>query len=530
MKTTQESLNLKELEVFLTKRLAQEYLDITSLIVNCIKEKDEITILLQHSPPVSSFSEQIFSLVKKLLKQKSFGKNQQFKLCLAIYGESPYVVDNFTVLSRHKTKQKTFKKGKKINSKNTFLFLLFGGSLFTLTFIYLSIQPCVIGKCENISNAQELARESQELIKEEDLLKAELKLKASLENLQSIPWFSSSYSEAKKLSNDYEKKLNNLQEFLEDINIANQTLIEFQKLKTTAEWEQYLQKLAQVINNLRKVSNTSEFYTISQETLTIYEQKLTELTNLYNLEKSAENNVLTAVEMAQISVLRQQQAYSLKEWQLVNLTWSLVTNRLKAITPENIAYQQTQQLLTEYQPIIKEAQDKLKQEETAYKTSQYAINTAQKARKSEQEQQYTLAIEHWKNALNILSKINPNTSQFEQSQTLSNDYQTFLTQAEQQLKFSQIRQKANQDLEKICLNQEKICTYTLGKDNLIKVYLNQEYLQKVLRIAISNQIQGDLMQHISSVQKALEVVSNKHQLSLEVYHSDGGLLFSYSPN
>jgi hypothetical protein len=532
MKTTHKSLDLEKLAHIITNKLAQKSLDIFSIIVNCISQEDRINILVQHTPPVSSFPNEIFSVLKNILNQQYFKQSYQFNLFLAIYGEEPYATDTYDNTAQpQKTSQKN-KKTKTITTKNKnrYLWLLLSGSFFSLTITYILTRPCVIGECKEIIKAQELLTKSQQQIKEENLLEAEINSNEALKLLQSIPKFSASHTQKQQLINQYQTTFHSLPLLLEEIKTGNQAIIASQKSPTSIQELTKIQEdLRRVINNLNTMTKISELENIVKNTQEIYQIELNKINKIYEQEIKAENDILTAAEMAQLATLRQEQAYTLEEWQLVNTTWLLVTNRLKPITPESISYPQAEQLLTKYKPIIRQAQDKLKQEETAYQQYQQAQKTAQQAKSFDNQKQYTLAIENWKKALETLSKINQKTAQFKEGQNLTTNYQASLQNSEKQLQLAQTREKANQDLDLICLTQEKICTYTLEQDNIIKVYLNPQYLQKVLQIAMSNQVQGDLLQHISSVQKALELVSNKYELPLEVYHSDGGLLFSYSP-
>ncbi len=530
MKTTPKPLDLKSLEVFLSKKLAKEPLDIFSVIVNCLMEDDEITILLQHSPPVSASPSWIFSVLKKILKQQYFTQDYQFNLSLAIYGEEAYANHDFIIKPALKTKPENNKKNK-IFPNNLYIWLLGSGSVFIFIIIYMITRPCVIGECKPIIQAQELALQSEKLIIQEDLVEAQIKLKSSLGFLQSIPWFSSYYNEARELTNNYSNSLENLEQLLSLIKTGNQLLILSQKpVNSLQEWQNLQQQLQQAIKNLTILSKNKQFSKIAQNTIDIYQIKMIDINKIVRQEISAENSVLTASEIAQIAALRQEQAYSLEEWQLVNSTWQLVQQRLQQISSDNFAYQASQDLLKEYQPIIKTAADKLKQEEIANQTYQQAIKIAQKAKQSEQEEQYSLALENWNNALNTLSKISDNTSIFNKSQNLMINYKSSLEKSKQQLQLAQIRQKAKKDLDAVCYTEEKICTYTLKAEHIMKVSLNYQYIQKVIQIAMLNQVQGDLMVHIASVQKALEAISNKYKIPLEVYHADGGLIFTYSPN
>jgi tetratricopeptide (TPR) repeat protein len=533
MKTTQKqkALDLKKLENILTKNLAKKSLDIGNIIVNCLDNENKVTILIQHSPPVSPSPQNIFTLLKNILSQQTFHNLYQFELCLTIYGEQPYIRENFTNILHTNQAIPPTRNKQKIQSKNRYFILLFGGSFFILTIIYSLTRPCVIGKCNSIIKAQQLADNSQQLIQQEDLLEAENQLNIAFKLLKSIPWFSSYYSESQQIISQYQRTLDNLKIILFIIQTANQAIINSQKNTLSLEELQSIQTtLEEAIKTLNAIAQTQEFINIAHNTQEIYQLELDRIRNTYNQEIQGENDILTATEIAEINLLRQEQGKSLEDWQLINTTWQLVINRLKSINPDNIFYPQARELLTKYHAKIKEAENKLTQEKNAYQTYQEALKLAQQAQILLNQQQYTLAIDTLNKALQKLININQNTSIFNEAQKLINQYQTSLRNTEQELKFSQNRQQANQDLDKICNNQEKICSYNLETNNIIKVYLNHQYLQKVFQIAITNQAQGDLLQHISSVQKALETVSNKYKIPLEVYHSDGGLLFSYAPN
>jgi hypothetical protein len=90
-------------------------------------------------------------------------------------------------------------------------------------------------------------------------------------------------------------------------------------------------------------------------------------------------------------------------------------------------------------------------------------------------------------------------------------------------------------LKKVCEGQLQICNYGFKKQ-IITVTLLPGYTSKIQQVAKEAAAQDDsaarigLHKHIQSLNEALESISQKSSMLLELYGSDGQLLQSYAPN
>jgi len=95
-------------------------------------------------------------------------------------------------------------------------------------------------------------------------------------------------------------------------------------------------------------------------------------------------------------------------------------------------------------------------------------------------------------------------------------------------------QQARKDLNQTCLGKGQICNYTIV-NGVIKVRLTPTYLRLVRQIATAAQVRGDsrtqasIVNHIMTLGKALEAISDNARIPVEVYNPDGALIETHNP-
>ena len=109
-----------------------------------------------------------------------------------------------------------------------------------------------------------------------------------------------------------------------------------------------------------------------------------------------------------------------------------------------------------------------------------------------------------------------------------------LTKAENNLEIALKLQKATEDLSQTCQGATTVCDFTVA-NSVIKVNLNPEYVDGIRQTALEAKVQENtntqiaLLEHISTVEQALQVISNNTGLKVEVYESNNALAIAYIP-
>jgi len=148
--------------------------------------------------------------------------------------------------------------------------------------------------------------------------------------------------------------------------------------------------------------------------------------------------------------------------------------------------------------------------------------------------QWSASVYHWRNALNYIEQVPQNSFQYNQVQPLLSAYQGALTQAENQLRRTLKLQQAKEDLAQTCKGVTKVCDFTVS-DSLIKIKLTPNYVEDIRQTALKAKAQANtntqiaLLDHISTVEQALQVISNNTGLRVEVYEPNNSLAIAYMP-
>lgn len=413
------------------------------------------------------------------------------------------------------------------------------GSLVLLALIYLVARPCVFGQCQEIDLAKQKAAESEQIAKgkpsKTEIFDAQVQLRESIELLESIPFWSSYASEAEALLILYEPSAAGLNRVVAAINSATEaTALAKQSSLPASNWREIQQLWQEAIDNLQQVPQNNRFYPLAHSKISLYRQNLAEISQRLQRERQAGENLQIAQETASIAELRHKSAQSLENWQLTYATWDTAIKKLKEIPQGTTAEREARFLLANYSEKIKIARDRRDLEQSATNAYKQALSLEKLAKISESKKEWSKAIDRWRNALASLKKVPQNSFQYSQTQILISSYSNYLNNANAKLQFSFKLERASKDLQKTCTGVNNICDYTID-DTQIKVKLTPSYIQEVWQTALKAKVQNSfntqikLLEHIATLEKGFQTISNNTGLPVKVYNPDNFLLVSYLP-
>ncbi|HEY9655913.1 MAG TPA: hypothetical protein V6C50_10510, partial [Crinalium sp.] len=290
----------------------------------------------------------------------------------------------------------------------------------------------------------------------------------------------------------------------------------------------------EAIAQLQTISQSNPLYIYAQTRSTAYAANLAAIGKLSLAEQQAQKKLGAAKETAKTAAARQGIAQTSENWQLAQVTWQVAINTLRQIPSSTTSYAEAQRLLSDYQPKLAAARDRATQEQLAQKAFNQAIGLAQRAEAAQTRNQWSQAVANWKDALTNIKQVPNNTAYAELAQPLVTSYSTAAQQAEAQLEVAAARQRTRDDLNRICTGSPRMCTYAIDND-VIRVQFTSGYERKLRTAFILGQsgdrgTLGGAVNHIETLQTALQTITDNAGLPLEVYSADGSeLIGSFNP-
>lgn len=410
-------------------------------------------------------------------------------------------------------------------------------TLFSST--YMLTRPCVIGECPALETAQQLSKVANHLTQrvnsQPDLLAVQQQLVEANNSLKAIPRWSFRYQEASQLSQNLSERSATLDQISAALEKAAAATKKGENLPHTVQKWQEIQALwQQAIATLANIPANSSLYGLAQQKLAQYQTNLQVVNQHLNLEQQASKKLLQAKNTILLAKTRGDTARSSQAWQKVKATWQSAIAILGSIPKTTTAYEEAQQLQASYRTQIKAASDRATKEQMSAKAFSQAMSKANLAQKDEQQNQISLALSNWNQALNSAKQIPGGTQYYNQSLPLIASYTSAIQQAGAKLKVANVLQLARTDLNRTCSGTIPVCKYSLN-NQLIMVQLTSGYEQAVERNYISARLhtksktQVGVAMHYYKLKRELEAISNKANVPLQVYESDGSPLHNYKP-
>jgi len=581
-KTAIRPINLESLEQLSQQRLQEQLPNHSPLQVRCYLRDETLVMLVEHPQPVLPYPHVAFRLFEQILEEDNLSGRYRGLMYLRMQGQpQPYAFHISKVEPQHREalpeeetetsaiaihledlpeeesplpplpdpsqdledeEAEVLATEPRLPKQSWLPMILTGVGLSATIFfssLYLLSRPCVLRQCEEIPFAQELAQKSLTTLQDpqsgKQILYARVQLNQALKLLQSIPSWSKHRSEAQNLLKRYQgisADLNALVEALQTGSKAS-TLTQNRPFPVS-QWEEAQKTWEEAIAGLENIPTDSQFHNFAQQKLREYRRNLATVERGTQAEREATANLAAATDAATTAKVRQDIAQSVDNLQLAHTLWQTAINRLRQIPKGTTAYERAQLALKQYSSKLGLVRDLKTQEVFATNTYNQALRSAQLAKNAQTANQWSEAVVNWRNALESVKQVPNNTFNYAKAQSLVASYTQSLTQAEAKLKRAIVLQQARNDLDRLCTNSSKVCHYTLNK-NVIQVRLTPTYMQEVRTRALQAQTAGDLtthvklLDHIYTLERALETISNNVGIRLEVYASNNALVQSHIP-
>ncbi len=404
--------------------------------------------------------------------------------------------------------------------------------------LYMLTRPCVIGRCQQIQQAQQLSLAAIQTARTTDsaldVVGAYKQLSEANYLLSTIPVWSSQYANAQRLLASYEDQSVALKQVVEAIEQGNQIAQRSQNPPHPLPvWREIQWGWREVIEKLEKIPSDNPLYALVQRKLQEYRANLSDINQRVTREQQAQERVAAARKIGERAQSQAEAAQSVENWQETAANWTTAIQQLQQIPQGTVAHAEAQQLLALYQPKFTQANIQQVQEQTAADAYAQALSAAERARSLEQQNQWTEAAAEWRNALNAAQQIPSRSAYYSQVQPLLGTYAKTLQQAQDNSQRSGAIQLAQASFDQVCAGSPKLCTYTLSPQ-AIRVQFTPLYDQTVSQmIANASPSPGfppATVDQINGMLRSLADMSEATQVPVELYNSNGSKLGTYSPN
>ncbi|MFQ4143668.1 hypothetical protein [Chlorogloeopsis sp. ULAP02] len=405
----------------------------------------------------------------------------------------------------------------------------FGGGAYLLT------RPCVISECKEIQTAQNLQNSFRQLIRsvksEQELTNIQQQLLTASVQLEVIPSWSPRHQQAETLAANLSTRSEMIAQVVKAFETGSSAMQKNQTpAKSIEELKTRQQQWRQAIAPLEAINANNELYGLVQPKLAVYRTKLQALNQQLLVEEKWLKQLATAKDTAYATIQRETTAKSLLELQKVQANWQMAVNILSSIPQSSSIFPEAQKLLVEYKPKLATARDRATKQLLTAKSYQQAVNTAKIAKQNEKQNQWQMAVSHWKQALTIVKQINQESLYYNQAQSLIEPYANSLSQAEEKLEAANFFQQIRADLEKTCGGEIRVCSFTVTEREIL-VRITPEY-EQALNISLNQKDQNNVATvttHLQSLQQALEVIGDNAKLAVIVFDAQGNQIHSHMP-
>lgn len=410
------------------------------------------------------------------------------------------------------------------------------GTLVLGSGIYFLANPCILSNCPAIQNAEQLTTESKRLMRqaksEQQLVTVQQQIEASKNELAQIPGWSLNKGKIEELQANLASSTEKIDGVVKALQAGTLAMKKTQRPTANLEELQARQKLwRRAIAPLEAIAANSELYNLAQVKLLSYRAGLNGINQQLLVAEKWLKKLNAAKAVANAAAQQETTIKSLRDLIKVQSTWQVAVNALIIIPPNSSEYQQAQELLKEYKPKLATARNRATKEQLAAKTYQQAINAAKQAKEFEQKQQWQGAVAQWELALQSAKQINEDSFQYRQAQSLIEPYSSTLKQAQAKLEIANNLQKTRTDLNKVCTQGLRICTFTISNQE-INVQLTREYDQaRQSNIPANSGNPGMIAngnKHLEILRQALGVISDNANMSLAIYDSQGRPVYKRS--
>ncbi|MEO0350136.1 MAG: hypothetical protein AAF282_08815 [Cyanobacteria bacterium P01_A01_bin.15] len=399
-------------------------------------------------------------------------------------------------------------------------------------------RPCVIGGCDRIEQAQALGDAALISLGEqptpETVLDMSKQLNTAINTLKPIPPWSRYRGAAQALLADYQKDANLLRAVTE---AQEEALIAAGDSQNPphpiAHWEEIANRWREAIRQLEEIPGGSPIHAeFVAPKLEEYRSNLTAIENRMAAEQRAEDNLNQAGLTASLAKDQSEIANTLPAWQTALETWETAVTQIQQIPQGTMPHGEAQKLLPELKTELAKVRTRYQQEQAADQFYNEAVRYAAAARQYEAEDQWTLAMLGWRDAITQVKGIPVATGRYTDGQNLLKTYEPALTTAQENLRLAIRFRKAEENFARIC--NPAFCQVGL-QGGTVRLTLAQNY-GALANFSITDPNTRTSVpasaQMIVEVNQLLQDVINigkRTQLPIALYGADGGFIARFSP-
>ena len=399
-------------------------------------------------------------------------------------------------------------------------------------------RPCVIGGCDRIQQAQALGDAALIALRDKPTPQTVLdmgeQLNTAVNTLKPIPPWSQHRASAQALLADYQGEA----DLLNTVAAAQENaLVAAQESQNPphpiAHWEGIAERWRETIAQLEEIPMGSPIYAeFVVPKLQEYRGNLATIEGRIVAEQKAEENLNQAQLNASLAKDQAEIANTLSAWQTALESWDKSVKQIQQIPRGTMAHGEANKLLTQYEAELAKVRTRYQQEQAADQFYNEAVRHAATARQYESEEQWTLAMLSWRDAITQMKGVPMGTSRHTDGQTLLKNYEPALSQAQENLRLALRFEKAKENFARVC--QPTFCQFGM-KGGTVQLSLAENYdaLADFSITDPNNRVSVPASdQMIVEVNQLLQEVINigkRTQLPIELYGADGGFIARFSP-
>jgi tetratricopeptide (TPR) repeat protein len=405
------------------------------------------------------------------------------------------------------------------------VFTTFVGSFFLMS------QPCLVRTCVPFEAAQRIGNDVTQMLQAantwEDLERARSQLGLAKVQLDRVPSWSRYGPQAQQQRGRYQ----NLALAIEPVQAAlKQATLATQKTQTDGlpidSWRDIGKSWDSVISQLKAIPSNSPLHSMAQDKLRQFEVSQRQVQQRLAKEQEGSRLLVEArrlsAPLSDPSVRNDLAGTQVRLKEIVDL--------LTAVPKGTTAYIDAQQILSTYQSQLAAATNQQSQQQAAIDDYRQATAIATEARRLEGKQDWEGARDQWQSAIAMLQSIGSSSPNYVEAQTRFGEYTQALKQAELRASRSGAVAQARAALDGICSGKPTICTVEVTADR-IAVRLTLEYQQAVLTAGTIGDADSKIqaVDHVKTLELALQATSDNAQIPLELYDPDGTLVGTHTP-
>lgn len=401
-------------------------------------------------------------------------------------------------------------------------------------------RPCVIGGCDRIQQAQALGDAALISLGDrptpQTVLDMGEQLNTAVNTLKPIPPWSRHYGKAQALLADYQDEADLLNAVAEAQQSALVAATESQNPPhPIAQWQTIAELWRAAIAQLEEIPSGSPIHsTFVAPKLQEYRSNLATIEGRVLAEQTAEENLNQAQLTASLAKDQAEVASNLAAWKTSMDSWRNAVAQLKNIPQGTMPYGEARQLQPKYETELAQVRARYQQEQAADQFYTEAVRYAATARQYESEDQWTLAMLGWRDAITQAKGVPMGTSRYADSQNLLKTYEPALAKAQENLRLALRFRKAEENFSRIC--KPSFCDFGLrggtvqfalakNYDALADFSITEPNNRPDVGIPASDQM-------ITEVNYLLQEVINigkRTQLPIELYSAEGQFIARFSP-